>query len=356
MKTQTPDLTCSLVKELLTDWAKNRHSEPFPFQRVGDHLTRCVSCLSWATQLAYQPQSRYLAALRLKLAEALYLLGRSLLAVWSAQETVKIHFHVAPDDLATARSKVLSFLERYARFSPATRQEAEQLRQRLRSSDTTGIAAELEPYELVRHFFQMALDNTEAEEPPLDILVCLGIAENYYAWRQQQAGDQSLAEAHFLQARRLFQQVLELGPKACANLKSPRCETDRTALVAAYINLAMTEVLQGVYSEVALHRAINYLYEAKRRVLAFDLPESEYPNIPNNLLIAYLRLYLDCGIPAAYDQAWNVARETCATPGLGPVFLRDFVLRGADPELQQLLALPRVQELAGWLRQQAEQV
>ena len=132
---------------------------------------------------------------------------------------------------------------------------------------------------------------------------------------------------------------------------SPLSDSDRTALISARINLATTEVLQGRFSEVSLHNAINCLYEAKRLVTDLGLKESDYPNIVDNLLICYLRLYLDHGVANAYDQARQLAREICDTPELGPLFLKEFIQESADPELSQLLKSEKVRELADWFQQ-----
>ena len=362
------DLSCTLVKQIITDWARNREREPFPYRQVGDHLTQCLSCLSWSTEIAYQPGDRYVRALRLRLGEVLYLLGRSLLAAWSAQETVKIRFHVAPEGVAAARGKTLKFLRRYEGFSPATREEANRVREMVADSAATRdpkSKIQLEPYELVRYFFQTALDSARGKEERLDLLVYLGITENYQAWSEQRAGHDERALDHFQQARAHFGRVTAKDPHPYRQGVSPRAESDRTALISARINLAMTEVLQGRYSEVSLHNAVNLLYEAKRLVAELGLKESDYPNIPDNLLISYLRLYLDHGIAQAYEQARQLAREICDTPELGPLFLREFIRESADPELTQLLGgdtMPnrvpsvraeKVKELADWFRQQA---
>jgi hypothetical protein len=367
-------LSCRLVKQLISGWAGTK-DRPFPYLEVGDHLTTCLNCLAWSTEIAYRPADRYVRALRLRLSEVLGYLGASLLAAWSQNQEVKIRFSVEPESLHQAQNKALKLLRRYGGFSSETRAEAERIREMIphvhRSSlclpaprsasiahRSSPLLATLEPYELVRYFFQTAIRIAPLADNHLSRLVNLGIAENYRALSEQRAGGElahreARADAHFQKAREYLEQVIATGDQRKALLPSP---ADQDALISARITLAGTEVQQGRYSEPALHKAINLLYAARRLVTGFGLDEANYPEIFDNLLISYLRLFQEHGIQSALAQAQELAQEICALPLLARVFLQEYVMDNADIELTQLLSAPSAERLLFYLKQQARQV
>lgn len=346
---------CQLTKQLIREWAQAR-DKPFPYREVGEHLKGCLSCLNWSTGIAYRPGDRYLSALRLKLSEVLSYLGSSLLAVWSADQDVKISFCLAPEEVPCVRDKALKFLTRYQGFSPATAREAGSVREMIRhvEGDTIPhrVPLGLEPYELVRYFFATALGLTAAGEQSLSLLVNLGITENYQALNERRAGHEDRAAEHFQAARDFLGRALKAGNGARGAGGGER-DADRTALVSARINLAGTEVQQEDYSEPSLHKAVNLLHEAARLVPELGLPPEEFTAIHSNLLISYLRLFLDHGLAEGLTQARRLVQEICAQPALARAFLDDCIRDQSDPELTRLLAAPRVKDLAASLRAQA---
>jgi hypothetical protein len=326
--------------------------------QVGDHLKGCLSCLSWSTDIAYQPTDHYVRALRLRLSDVLSYLGASLLAVWSQDQDVKISFCVEPDRVSETQKKAMRFLRRYGSFNPATRQEAEQVRAMIGHCHAGSPRAQLEPYEPVRYFFQTALQIAPDTEQRLSLLTNLGIVENYQALSERRAQHEKPARQHFARARSYLRQVLEQDIRphrdTTAQTRGVTGDTpDKTALISACINLAGTEVQQHEYSEPALHRAINLLFEARRRVADFGLKQSDFTAIFSNLLISYLKLYLVHGLKEGLVQADELAREICAEDELARAFLKDCIKEKADPELSQLLERSELKGLATYLNEQA---
>ena len=343
-------MTCELVRQLIREWARTRE-RPFPYLQVGAHLTTCTSCLSWSTGIAYQPADHYARSLRLRLSRLLNYLGCSLLAVWSGNQDVKIRFCVDPEGLPETRARALEFLARYESFNDETRREGERVRQMVAHTGRDSVLAVLEPYELVRYFFRTALQLTRLTGERLDLLVNLGIVENYQAQSERKAGHESAAGIHFNEAREYLNRVIAVDERRYRARSGT--ESEKTALVSARINLAGTEVQQGSYSEVALHKAVNLLFEARRMAIDLGLAETDFTSIFSNLMISYLRLYLDHGISEGFAQARALAEEACGSADLGPVLLRECVLENADPELTRLLQQPRVSALASFLHAQA---
>jgi hypothetical protein len=297
-----------------------------------------------------------LSALRLKLSDVLGYLGSSLLAVWSSDQDVKISFCVEPEKMPRVREKALKFLTRYQGFSPATARESGSVREMIRHVTEDAIPervpiglARLEPYELVRYFFTTAFELAPPGEQSLSLLVNLGITENYQALNERRAGHEDLAAQHFLAARDFLGRVLKAGSRR-QGAGGRESEADRTALVSAHINLAGTEVQQEDYSETSLHKAVSLLHEAARLVPELGLPPDEFIAIYSNLLISYLRLFLDYGLAEGLTQAQRLTEEVCAQPALARAFLDDCVREQADPELSRLLAAPRVKDLSARLR------
>jgi hypothetical protein len=347
-----------LTKQLIREWALQK-DKPFPYLQVGEHLRSCLSCLNWSTGIAYRPGDRYLSALRLKLSDVLSYLGSSLLAVWSSDQDVKISFCLEPENVPRVRAKALKFLTRYQGFSPATAREAATVQEMIRHADARSSLARLEPYELVRYFFATALELASAGEPSLSLLVNLGITENYQALNERRAGHEDRAAPHFLAARDFLGRVLKQDVRALRARLAPDSgaplsrEADRTALVSARINLAGTEVQQENYSEPSLHKAVNLLHEAGRLVPELSLRPGEFTAIYSNLLISYLRLYLDHELAEGLTQARRLVEDILAQPALARAFLKDCIREQSDPELNRILARPQVKDLAARLHRQA---
>jgi len=343
---------CSLVRQLVTDWAGNR-DRPFPYQEVGDHLTRCLSCLVWSTSIAHQPADKYLEAVSLRLSDLLTFLGESLLAVIAGGQGTSIRFDYPPDELTSARDMALRFLRRYEGFSDAAKTEAGRIRDMVAHAQSDSPLITLEPYELVRYFFQTALSFSPSGDKNLSLMVYLGVTENYQALNELEAGHDRPATDHFCRARGYFARVIEVDPRRFKGTASETAQFDKSALVTARINLAGTEVQQGRYSEPALRRSIELLQEARRLVYELGLSPADHTVIFSNLLISHLRLFLDHAIAGSYEDARHLAQEIVAAPELARAFLPECVQENADPELTELLARPQVSALSDLLRQQA---
>jgi hypothetical protein len=352
----SPDTAgCSFVRRLVQQWSENR-DRPFPYLEIGDHLTHCLSCLVWSTGIAHQPADEYLSALSLRLSDLLTYLGESLLAVISGAQETRIRFAYQPEELTAARGMALQFLGRYESFSDAAKADAERIRGMVAHADSGSPLVALEPYELVRYFFQTALALSTAGDKNLSVLVYLGITENYQAMSERRAGHDAAAGDHFNEARACFRRVLAVDPRQYKGTASGTAEFDKSALATARVNLAGTEVQQDSYSKAALSRSVELLEEARRLVFELGLPPVDNTAIFSNLLISYLRLYLDHSDPAAYEEAGRLAREIVAAPDLARAFLAECVRQQADPELAELLAKPEAKELADYLNQQTSAI
>ena len=225
--------------------------------------------------------------------------------------------------------------------------------------------ARLEPYELVRYFFATALDLAPAGEQSLSLLVNLGITENYQALNERRAGHEDRAAQLFQSARDFLGRVLKVdardfraetapaGTPLARDVPIRPREADRTALVSARINFAGTEVQQENYSEPSLHKAVNLLHEAARLVPELGMRPDEFTAIYSNLLISYLRLFLDHGLAEGLTQAQRLTDEVCAQPALAKSFLDDCIRERSDPELSRLLDAPQVKDTAACLHEQA---
>jgi hypothetical protein len=348
-KTKASDsLSCRLVVRLITDWAMEEDRRPFPLLQVGDHLTKCLSCLVWSTELAYHPADRYLRALHLRLRDLLAYLAESLVAVWTRDPDVRCVFTEEPGDLADHQEKVRDFLRRYESFGPKTSGEARQMKAMLPDSPSENLT----PYELIRYYYHTALQMAPKVRR-LGLLVNLGNVEGYRASCEQRAGHIEQANSHFQQARDYFGQVMTVDVRSYKGTAAKTAKVDKSALACARFGLAGIEVLQGQRSEVAWHKAIVLLLEAKRLAEALDLSMVHHAMVGTALLIAYLRLFLDYRLQPGYEQARQLAQEICASPELGPALLKH-KLSFSDPELIELLRDERVKELADYLNQQAQ--
>jgi hypothetical protein len=361
MTAGTAKLDCTLVKQLVGEWARER-SGPFPFARIGEHLTVCLDCLAWATEVAHRPAEHYLQNLQLKLSDLLRLVGESLLRAWSQSQDVRVHFVVEPRAVPEAQRKTLAFLGRYETFSDQTRVEAERIRSIMAAAEPSTLALQLEPYELTRYFLDTALQMLGPAAGRLLLLVYLAQTEVYQAAAERRSGHEDRAARHFGLAQGYYDRVRAEDAAAYREMPAPRGVTrageltkadDRDALVGARINLAVMLVQQDRYSEASLHQAIALLFEARRLIADLALPETEFLPVHDNLMIYYLRLFLDHSREQGGVQARQLAEEICTTPELGPAFVGNYVVRQRDSVLTRLLLDPRAATVADYLHQQA---
>jgi tetratricopeptide (TPR) repeat protein len=345
--------SCNLVRTLIADWARVK-GMPFPYLQVGEHLAQCPTCLSWATAIAYKPTDHYVRALRLRLSWVISILGQSVLRAWSNNQDLRFDI-VCAQDPETVRDRISKRLSQCESFNPELAEEAAKVRALMPDLATGAPPGGLEPYALARYFLATALAMAPQSEQRLKLLDQLGIAEFTRAVEEQRAGRKEQADQHFQQAKEYYRQVMAV---------DVRCRTDaadvkvgeRLDQVSARLSLAEVEYVQGGQSRPALQKAIELCLDAKRLVAELGLVEEQFTRILSNLLICYLRLFLDHGKIEAYDQARQLARETCAKPAVARVFLKRWVVDGEDPELTQLLASPRVNDFADYLRLEALRV
>ncbi|MBM3330708.1 hypothetical protein FJY68_02510 [candidate division WOR-3 bacterium] len=344
---------CSLVRTLIADWAKTK-GKPFPYLQVGEHLAQCPACLSWATAIAYQPTDHYVRALRLRLSWVISILGQSVLRAWSNNQDLKFDL-VRAQDPAGVRDRVGRRLSQCESFNPEMKEQVSQIRELMPDLATGAPPGGLEPYALARYFLETALAMAPQSEQRLKLLDQLGIVEFTRAVGEQRAGSKEKADRHFQQAKERYQQVLaaDVGDGTQARELKVGEKIDR---VSARLSLAQVEYVQGDHSPAALQKAIEHCIGAQRLVSELGLAEEEFTRIQSNLLICYLRLFLDHDQTEGYAQAQRLARETCAEPDVARVFLKRWVADGEDPELAQLLSSPRARDLSDYLRAEAQRV
>jgi tetratricopeptide (TPR) repeat protein len=343
--------SCSLVRTLVADWAKVK-GRPFPYLQVGEHLAECPSCLSWATAIAYKPTEHYARALHSRLSTVIGYLGQSVLRAWSNKQDLGVIDVVSVQDPATAPARVSRCLSQCESFNPELKEEAAKVRALMPDVATGVPPTRLEPYALAHYFLETALAMAPQSENRFNFLNQLGITEHTQAVGEQRAGRKGQADHHFQQAKEYYQKVMAVDVRDCADVKV----VGRIAQVWARLDLAQVEYVQGGHSQPALQKAIELCLEAKQLVAGLGLDEKEFTLVLSNLLICYLRLFLDHDKIEAYDQAQKLAREACAKPTVARVFVKRWVVDGEDPELTQLLASPRVKDLSDYLKQEAQRV
>jgi hypothetical protein len=345
--------SCSLVRTLIADWARVK-GKPFPYLAVGEHLAQCPACLSWATDIAYKPTDHYVRALRLRLSWVIGILGQSVLRAWSNNQDLRFDV-VCAQDPETVRDRVDRRLSQCESFNPELKEQVSRIREVMPDLASGAPPGGLEPYALSRYFLETALAMAPQSEQRLKLLDQLGIAEFTQAVAEQRAGRKEQADRHFQHAKEHYQEVMAVdlrGPTDAANVKVG----EKIDQVSARLSLAQVEYVQGGLSQPALQKAVELCLDAKRLVTELGLVEKDFTRILSNLLICYLRLFLDFGKTEAYDQAQQLAREACAKPAVARVFLKRWVVDGEDPEVTQLLLSPRVKDLSEYLKLEAERV
>lgn len=345
--------SCSLVRTLIADWAKVK-GKPFPYLAVGEHLAKCPTCLSWATAIAYKPTDHYVRALRLRLSWVISILGQSVLRAWSNNQDLRFDI-VRAQDPDTVRDRVSKRLSQCENFNPEMKKQVSKIRELMPDLATGASPGGLEPYELARYFLEAALQMAPQSRQRLKLLDQLGIAEFTRAAGEQRAGRREEADRHFEQAKEYYQQVMAVDVRGCTDAADIKVG-EKIDQVSARLSLAQVEYVQGGGSQPALQKTVELCLDAKRLVTELGLVEEEFTRIPSNLLICYLRMYLDHGRTEAYGQSQQLAKEVCAKPAVARVFLKRWVVDGEDPELTQLLAPQRVKDLSDYLKLEAQRV
>jgi tetratricopeptide (TPR) repeat protein len=344
---------CSLVRKLIADWAKVR-SKPFPYLQVGEHLAACPACLSWATAIAYQPTDHYVRALRLRLSWVIGILGQSVLRAWSNDQDLRFDI-VCAQDPESVRDRIARRLTQCESYNPEMKGRVSTIRELMPDLATGAPPSGLEPYALARYFIESALQLAPQSGQRLKLLDQLGIAEYTRAVQEQRAGRKEPADRHFERAKEYYRKVMAVGVLSRSGEADVNVG-EQIDQVSARLSLAQVEYVQGGHSQPALQRAIELCLDAKRLAGEWGLAEERFTRIQSNLLICFLRLYLDYGEARALEQARQLADEVCARPAVARVFLRRWVVDGEDPELTQLLSSPQVKELSGYLSRKARQV
>jgi tetratricopeptide (TPR) repeat protein len=344
--------TCGLVRTLIADWTKDK-SRPFPYLQVGEHLAACPTCLSWATEIAYQPTDHYVRALRLRLSWVIGILGQSVLRAWSNDQDLKFDI-VCAQDPELVRDRIARRLTQCESYNPEMKGRVSTIRGLMPDLATGAPPSGLEPYPLARYFLETALQLAPQSGQRLKLLDQLGIAEYTRAVAEQRSGRSEQADRHFERAKDYYRKVMAVDVRAGSDEDANVGE--KIDQVSARLSLAQVEYVQGGQSRPALEKAIELCLEAKRLVREWDLAGEKFTRIQSNLLICYLRLFLDHGETGALERARKLAEEVCARPAVARVFLRRWVADGEDEELTGLLASPKVKELADYLSQRAEQV
>jgi tetratricopeptide (TPR) repeat protein len=342
--------SCGLVRTLIADWAKVK-GKPFPYLQVGEHLAKCPTCLSWATAIAYKPTEHYVRALRLRLSWVISILGQSVLRAWSNNQDLRFDIVCAQDPEAV-RDRISRRLSQCESYNPEMKEQVSKIRGLMPDLGTGAPPSGLEPYALARYFLEAALQMAPQSEQRLKLLDQLGIAEFTRAVEEQRAGRKEQADHHFQQAKEYYRKVMAVNVRGCTDVKVGQ-GIDQ---VSARLSLAQVEYVQGGLSQPALQKAIELCLDAQRLVAELGLVEEQFTRILSNLLICYLRLFLDHGKTEAYDQAQQLATEAGAKPAVARVFLKRWVVDGEDPELAQLLASPRVKGLSDYLKLEARRV
>ena len=345
--------SCSLVMTLIADWAKVK-SKPFPYLQVGVHLAQCPSCLSWATAIAYEPTEHYVRALRSRLSWVISILGQSVLRAWSSNQDLTFDI-VCAQDPETVRDRISRRLSQCENYNPELKQQVTHIREVMPDLASGAPPGGLEPYALARYFLETALAMAPQSEQRLKLLDQLGIVEFTQAVGEQRAGRKEQADHHFQQAKEYYQRVMAVDVLGRADAADAKVG-ERIDQVSARLSLAQVEYVQGGLSEPALRKTIDLCLDAKRLVTELGLVEKDFTRILSNLLICYLRLFLDHGKTEAYDQPRQLVKSACTKPAVARVFLRRWVVDGEDPELTQLLLSPRVNDLSDCLKLEVKRV
>jgi tetratricopeptide (TPR) repeat protein len=345
--------SCRLVRTLIADWAKVK-GRPFPYLQVGEHLAQCPTCLSWATAIAYKPTDHYVRALRLRLSWVISILGQSVLRAWSNHQDLRFDIVCAQDPEAV-QDRISRRLSQCESYNPEMKKQVSQIRELMPDLATGASPRGLEPYALARYFLETALAMAPQSEQRLKLLDQLGIAEYTRAVGEQRAGRKEQADHHFQQAKEYYRKVMAVDVRGCKDAADVKVG-ERIDQVSARLSLAQVEYVQGGHSLPALQKTIELCLDAKRLVAELGLVEEQFTRILSNLLICYLRLFLDHGKTEAYDRAQQLAKEADAKPAVARVFLKRWVAGGEDPELTQLLASPRVKDLSDYLKLEAQRV
>jgi hypothetical protein len=345
--------SCSLVRTLIADWARLK-DKPFPYLAVGEHLATCPTCLSWATAMAYEPTEHYVRALRLRLSWVISILGQSVLRAWSNNQDLRFDI-VCAQDPEMVRDRISRRLSQCESFNPEMKKQVSKIRELMPDLATGGSPSGLEPYSLVRYFLETALAMAPQSAQRLKLLDQLGITEYTRAVGEQRAGRKEQADHHFEQAKEYYRKVMAVDIRDGADTAGGKIGA-KIDQVSARLSLAEVEYVQGGLSLPALSKAIDLCLDAKRLVTELGLVEEDFTRILSNLLICYLRLFLDHGKAEAYEEAQQLARETCARPKVARVFLKRWVADGEDQELTQLLAFPQVKDLSDYLKDEAQRV
>ena len=345
--------SCVLVRTVIADWAKVK-GKPFPYLEVGEHLAQCPTCLSWATAIAYKPTDHYVRALRLRLSGVISILGQSVLRAWASNQDLRFDIVCAQDPEAV-RDRISKRLSQCESYNPELKEEAAKVRALMPDLATGAPPGGLEPYALARYFLETALAMAPQSEQRLKLLDQLGIAEFTRAVGEQRAGRKEQADHHFQQAKEYYRKVMAVDVQSRANAADASVG-EKIDQVSARLSLAEVEYVQGGQSQPALQKAIELCLDAKRLVTDLGLVEEQFTRILSNLLICYLRLFLDHGETQAYERAQQLATEACGKPAVARVFLKRWVVDGEDPELTQLLTSPRVKDVSGYLKLEVKRV
>jgi hypothetical protein len=341
--------SCSFVRKLIADWSRTKN-KPFPYLQVGEHLATCPNCLSWATAIAYQPTEHYVRALRQRLSWVIGILGQSVLRAWSNDQELRFDI-VCAQDPESVRERIARRLSQCESYNTELKEQVSSLRELMPDPDTGTPPRGLEPYALARYFLATALQLAPQSGQRFKLLDQLGIVEYTRAVEEQRAGSRELSDRHFERAKEYYRRVMAGEGES----GGPDHVGEAIDQVSARLSLAQVEYVQGGHSRPALTRAIELCLDAQRLVRELGLAEEKFTRIPSNLLICYLRLFLDFGETGAYEDARRLAEEICARPAVARVFLRRWVADGDDEELTQLLASPAVGELALYLGREAQQ-
>lgn len=345
--------TCSLARKLISDWARDK-SGPFPYLQVGEHLAACPSCLSWATAIAYQPTDHYVRALRMRLSWVIGILGQSVLRAWSNDQDLRFDV-VCAQDPELVRERIAKRLTQCESYNSEMKGRVSTIRELMPDPATGAPPTGLEPYALASYFLESALQLAPESGQRLKLLDQLGIVEYTRAVQEQRAGRREQADRHFERAKGYYRKVMAAGVRRRPDDEDANVG-EQIDQVSARLSLAQVEYVQGGQSRAALEKAVELCLDAKRLVRESGLQEEKFTRILSNLLICYLRLYVDHGKTGALEEARELAEEICARPALARVFLRRWVADGEDAELTQLLSAPEVSDLAGYLNREARQV
>jgi hypothetical protein len=345
--------SCGLVRTLIADWARVK-GKSFPYLQVGEHLATCPTCLSWATAIAYKPTDHYVRALRLRLSWVVGILGQSVLRAWSSNQDLRFDV-VRAQDSEAVREGISRRLSQCESYNPELKKQVSQVRELMPDLATGAPPGGLEPYPLARYFLETALAMAPQSEQRLKLLNQLGIAEYTRAVGEQRAGRREQADRHFEQAKEFYRKVMAVEVRGRPG--DPDVKVGgKIDQVSARLSLAQVEYVQGGQSEPALRKAIELCLDAKRLVAELGLNEEQFTRIVSNLLICYLRLFLDHGKNEAYDRARQLAEEASTSPAGARVFFKRWIVDSEDPELTQLLASPRVAVLSEYLKHEARRV